>query len=228
MKRTISLTAIVLFTLTATQAATVILDSKDHASVVTAGSQATFGAQSFQLNVAGAGTNDTVTANSPLTSSATIQTITFVKAPLGTATTGSLFIKLYDTGANASGTPLAVSTNSIDVNGAASLVDLAWTFASPTVSTTTTYYAVFSTNGLSDSTGTDGVGARIAAANFGGGFNNTVYAADINLRGWNSANPPVGQTLDARFRVDFTTIPETSVSLLGACSMLLLMRRNRR
>lgn len=208
-------------------AVAVVLDSKDSAGLITASSQATFGAQSFKLTVAGAGTNDTVTANSPMSSTATIQSITFVRAPSGTATAGALFVKLYDTGADATGTPLAVSTNSIDVNGATSLTDLVWSFADPTVSTTSTLYAVFSTNGLSDSTGTDTVGARIAAANFGGGFNAAVYGSgDTNLRGWNSADPPVGQNLDARFKVNFT-VPEPSAALLGGLGMLALLRRRR-
>ena len=212
---------------TAFGATTVLLDSKDSAGLVTTGSQATFGAQSFILSVAGAGTNDTVAANAPLPATATLNSITFVRAPSGTATAGALYVKLFTGSANATGTPLAVSTNSIDINGAAALTDLTWNFSSETMSTTTTYYAVFSTNNANDATGTDGVGGRIAAANFGGGFLSTVYGgADTNLRGWNNANPPVGQNLDSRFTVSYT-IPEPSAALLGGIGMFGLLRRRR-
>ena len=75
-------------------AATVILDSKDHPSLVTTGSQATFGAQGFRLSVAGAGSGDTVAANLPLSPTADLNSITAVKAPSGAATAGNLFLKI--------------------------------------------------------------------------------------------------------------------------------------
>ena len=204
---------------------TITLDNKDHAGLVTAGSQATFGAQSFALNVAGVGTGDTVAANSPLPADLYLNTMTFVKAPSGTATAGSLFIKLYTGSANATGTPVSVSTNGIDVNAAGSLTDLVWNFPGTLLSSTTTYFSVFSTNGLNDSTGTDLVGARLAAANFGGGFIST-YAGG---QAFNALNPPVGQALDARFEIGFSVVPEPSTfALLGLGLVGIASRRRRR
>ncbi|WP_367870101.1 hypothetical protein [Luteolibacter sp. Populi] len=228
MNRTLRLLTVLAATTLAAPAVTVLLDSKDHASVVTTGSQATFGAQSFILSVAGSGTSDTVTTNSPLPATGTLNSITFVRAPTGTATVGSLFLKLYTTSADAAGTPLAVSTNGIDVNSATFLANLVWNFSGETLSTTTTYFAVFSTNGLADPTGTDLVGARIAAANFGGGFVSTAYGgADASLRGFSALNPPAGTNLDARFTVSFDVVPEPSAALLGAIGVLALLRRRR-
>lgn len=204
-------------------AATVLLDNKNSAGLVTANSQSTFGGQSFTLSVAGVGTNDTVTANSPIPANATLNSITFVKAPLGTATAGSLFVKIFTGSADASGTPVAVSTNGIDINNATALSDLVFAFAGESLSTSTQYFAVFSTNGLTDATGTDLVGGRVAAANFGTGFNST-YSGGV---GFSSANPPAGTTLDARFAVSFDVVPEPSVALLGGLGMLALLRRRR-
>jgi len=208
----------------AAYSATVVLNNKDSAGLVTTGSQATFGGQSFILSTAGAGTGDTVAANSPLPTTATLDSITFVKAPAGSATAGQLYVKLYTGSADATGTPVAVSSNSIDVNSATSLTDLTWTFSGATLSTTTTYFAVFSTNGASDSTGTDGVGARIAAANFGGGFVSTYSGGTA----FNATNPtPAGVTFDSRFAVTFTTVPEPSAALLGSLGVLAIFRRRR-
>lgn len=233
MKTSLKTSFVLLSMALASHGATVILDSKNNVGLVTTASQATFGAQSFNLNVAGAGTNDTVAANLSAINSAgvgqiTLNSITFVRAPSGTATVGSLFVKIYTGSADASGTPFAVSTNSIDVNGATALSDLTWTFGSPALSAATNYFAVFSTNGASNSTGTDGVGARIAAANFGGGFLSTVYGgSDTSLRGFNSLNPPVGTNLDARFLVNFDVVPEPSSALLGGLGAICLLRRRR-
>lgn len=208
----------------AAHSATIILNNKDSASVVTTGSQATFGGQSFILTTAGAGIGDTVAANSPLPATATLDSITFVKAPAGSATAGLLYVKLYTGSADATGTPVAVSANSIDVNSATALSDLVWTFSGSTVSTGTTYFAVFATNGANDSTGTDGVGARIAAANFGSGFVST-YAGGT---AYNATNPtPASVAFDSRFAVGFTVVPEPSSALLGSIGLLALLRRRR-
>ncbi|MGC4017454.1 MAG: PEP-CTERM sorting domain-containing protein [Luteolibacter sp.] len=215
--------AALIATTVASHSATVILNNKDSAGLVTTGSQATFGAQSFVLSTAGTGTGDTVAANSPLPSTASLTSITFVKAPAGSATAGQLYVKIYTGSADATGTPIAVSTNSIDVNSATSLADLTWSFSDATLSTTTTYFAVFSTNGASDSTGTDGVGARIAGANFGSGFVNT-YSGGT---GYNATSPtPAAISFDSRFSVAFE-VPEPSTALLGGIGILSLLRRRR-
>ncbi|MFD0895632.1 hypothetical protein KBB96_01525 [Luteolibacter ambystomatis] len=208
----------------AAHSATVVLNNKDSSGLVTTGSQATFGGQSFILSTAGAGTGDTVAANSPLPATATLNSITFVKAPTGSATAGQLYVKIYTGSADATGTPVAVSSNSIDVNSATALSDLAWTFSGSSLSTSTTYFAVFSTNNANDSTGTDGVGARIAAANFGGGFVSTYSGGTA----FNANSPtPAGVAFDSRFAVTFTTVPEPSAALLGSLGLLAIFGRRR-
>lgn len=75
--------------------------------------------------------------------------------------------------------------------------------------------AALSDGNLTVDAGTDGVGARIAAANFGAGFLATVYGgSDTSLRDFNSANPPATTNLDARFEVGFTAVPEPRAALL--------------
>ena len=209
----------------AVNAATVTLDNKDSATVVTSGSQATFGAQTFTPSTPGPGTNDTVAANSPLPPAVSLLTATFVRAPTGTATAGPLFIDVYatDNATNIAtgGTYVGSSTNSIDVNGATALTDLTWTFPSLTLASNSTYSLAFSTDGVAG--GTSGVGGRVAAANFGGGFVSTYSGGTA----YNGNNPPVVQNLDARFAVTYNTPEPAGLSLLGLGGLGLLARRRR-
>jgi hypothetical protein len=207
-------------------AAIVTLDNKDSSTVTTTGSQATFGAQTFRAATAGPGTNDSVAAATPLPATVYLQTATFVKAPSGSATAGPLYIDVYatDNGSNIAtgGTYIGSSTNAIDVNNATALADVTWNFASLAISSSSTYSFAFSTDAIAGGTST--VGARLAAANFGGGFVSTYSGGTA----YNSVNPPAAVSLDARFATTFDTVPEpTGCALAGVGGLLLLARRRR-
>lgn len=205
----------------AADAALIILNNKDAATVTTTGSQATFGSQGFTPNVAGPGLTDNVTANSPLPANVFLTSITLVKAPAGTATAGQLFLDIY-TGAGNGGTYIGSSLNSFDVNNAASLSELTWQFPTLLLSSSTLYNFAFSTDNLAG--GTTGIGGRVAAANFGGGFVST-YSGGV---AYNANTPSTSTALDARFLATFETVPEPShVALLGVTAVGWLYRRRR-
>lgn len=182
-------------------AALIVLDNKDAATVTTTGSQSTFGSQSFTPSIAGVGLADTVAANSPLPANVFLTSITTVRAPLATATAGQLFLDIY-LGGGSGGTYIGSSLNSIDVNSATSLSDMTWYFPFLSLVSTSQYSFTFSTDNVAG--GTSGVGGRIAAANFGSGFVST-YSGGV---AYNQSNSE--QTLDARFLATFETIPEPS------------------
>ena len=205
-------------------AATLFLDNAHHSAVVTTGSQSSFGSQSFRFDVAGAtagnaSSHDNVTLNSPLPVLVKLETITFVESPTdnASATGGDLYLKIF-TDAGATGVPVAVSLNAINVRAAidgGALSDLTWNFGSPSLGSSTPYFIRWSTNSAADNTGL-GVG-RVAAANFGGGFVNT-YTGGV-------ATNPSGTALafDSRFEVGFSPVPEpgaATLALFGACGLL--------
>ncbi len=208
--------------------ADIILDNAHHSEVVTAGSQSNFRSQSFTLNVPGgtagnAASHDNIGANLPLPGSLLLKSILFVESPNDNndATAGNLFLKLF-TDAGATGAPVAVSTNSIDVRGAidgGALSDLVWNFNNDLLSSTAQYFIRWSTN--SDLDNTELGVARVAAANFGGGFVNT-YTGGV-------ATNPAGGTLnfDARFEVTVAVPEPSSAAVLGLCSLLMASRRRR-
>ena len=191
-------------------AALITLDNKDSGTDVTTGSQATFGSQGFIPNVAGSGLADTVSANSPLPATVFLTSITTVKAPSGAATAGQLFLDIYQ-GGGSGGTYIGSSLNSIDVNSATALSDLAWSFPALPLSSATLYSFSFSTDNVSG--GTANIGGRIAAANFGSGFVST-YSGGV---AYNQSN--VAQGLDARFVATFETVPEPSSILLAGIAI---------
>jgi hypothetical protein len=213
-------------------AALVILDNAHTDTVVTTGSQANFGSQSFTFTVAGgtagnASSHDNVAANSPVTGSVALNTISFVEAPttaITVATPGQLFLKIFSD-AGATGAPLAVSTNSIDVLGStnadATLIDLVWNFGGVSLNSTPTHFIRWSTNSTADNTGL-GVG-RVAAANFtgAGGFVSTYSGG--------AATNPTGGALafDTRFEVNFSTVPEPTTGLMALLGGAALLRRRR-
>lgn len=209
-------------------AATVIIDNAHHSAVVTTGSQSSFGRQSFTFTIAGgtagnASSHDNVAANSPLTSLVTLESIAFVESPTdnASATAGNLFLKVFSD-AGATGAPVAVSSNSINVRGAingGALSDLVWNFASVSLNSAPEYFIRWSTNSSNDNTGL-AVG-RVAAANFGGGFVDTYTGG--------AATNPAGSVLafDARFEVTFITVPEPGTAMLGLLAGAAMLRRRR-
>lgn len=210
------------------QAATVIIDNAHHSAVVTTGSQASFGRQSFTFTVAGGtagngSSHDNVSASSPLPALVSLESISFVESPTdnASATAGDLYLKIFSD-AGATGTPLAISTNAINVRGAingGALSDLVWTFDSVSMNSAPEYFIRWSTNQLEDNTGL--AIPRIAAANFGGGFVST-YAGG-------SATNPTGGVLafDTRFEVTFTAVPEPGSAVLALLAGAALVRRRR-
>ncbi len=210
-------------------AATIFLDNAHHSAVVTTGSQSSFGSQSFRLDTAGgtagnALSHDNVALNSPLPTLLRLETITFVESPTdnASATGGDLYLKIF-TDAGATGAPVAVSLNAINVRGAidgGTLSDLTWNFGSPSLSSSTPYLIRWSTNAASDNTGL-GVG-RVAAANFGGGFVST-YSGGV-------ATSPTGTALafDSRFEIGFSPVPEPAVATFFFTAAGTLLRRRRR
>lgn len=209
-------------------AATVILDNAHHSAVVTTGSNANFIRQSFVFGTAGgtagnASSHDNVALNSPLPATVALDAITFVESPTdnASATAGNLFLKVF-TDAAATGAPVAVSSNAINVRGAingGALSDLTWNFPAVSLDSSLTYHIRWSTSSTADNTGL--AVARIAAANFGSGFINTYTGGD--------ANGPTGGVLnfDTRFEVTFTAVPEPGVSVLGLLAAGALLRRRR-
>jgi hypothetical protein len=185
----------------------------------TAGAVANFAVQSFTPSVAGLGVNDTVAANSPLPGTVYLESANFLKAVSGSATAGSLFINVYQ-GAGNGGTFLGSSTNTVDVESATGLDSLVWNFANLAMDPTSQVALVFSTTATDDSA----VIARVAVArDSGGGFGNsyTGGTADDNA---DNGSPSV---FDARFAVQFNTVPEPSIALLGGLGLLGLLRRRR-
>lgn len=209
-------------------AATVVLDNAHHSAVVTTGSQASFGRQSFTFTVAGGtagngSSHDNVALNSPLPAVVALNSISFVESPTdnASATAGDLFLKVFSD-AGATGVPVAVSSNGINVRGSidgGALSDLTWNFDSVSLSSAPEYFIRWSTNSTADNTGL--ATARIAAANFGGGFVNTYTGG--------SATNPTGTALafDTRFEVSFTAVPEPASSLLVLLAGAAVSRRRR-
>ena len=225
-----SLLPLICLTCIAPAATVVVLDNKDHTAVVTAGSNANITRQSFRFTVAGGAAgnpaaNDTVALNSPIGPQVTLQRITFVESPADStgATAGSLFLKLFSD-AGATGTPVAVSINSVNVRGAingGTLSDLVWNFGDNLLTSAPEYHIRWSTNSIADNSGL--AIARIAAANFGGGFNNT-------YSGGTASNGTTSLAFDARFEIGYTSVPEPAAPLwIGAISLgLAASRRSRR
>lgn len=209
----------------ANAAQAIVIDNINLPGLVTAGSQASFTVQSFTPNVAGVGTGDTVAANSPLTPQVKLTSASFVRSPLGTATTGSLFLDLY-LGDGDDGTYLASSMNSVDVNSAAALSVMSWNFNSVLLNSTSQYALVFSTDNVAGGS----VLGRVAAANNGAGFVNTYNGGTADDNGNN--NSPLA--FDTRFSAQFQIVPEPNSTALWAlfaagliCSYGLRMRRKR-
>ena len=218
-------------TAVAPAATVVVLDNKDHTAVVTTGSQANISRQSFRFTVAGgaagnAAADDTVSLNSPIGPNVTLQRITFVEAPADNAgaTSGSLFLKLF-ADAGATGAPLAISTNSVDVRGAingGALSNLVWNFGDTFLSSAPEYHIRWSTNSLPNNSGL--AIARIAAANFGSGFGDTYSGGTASINATTLA-------FDTRFEVGYTSVPEPTAPLWAGSIGLALVtgwRRRRR
>lgn len=215
------------------QAATVIIDNAHHSAVVITGTQSSFGSQSFTFTVAGgtagnAASHDNVAANSPLPAVVALTSISFVESPTdnASATAGNLFLKVF-TDAGATGAPVAVSTNSINVRGAingGALSDLVWNFDSVSLNSVPQYFIRWATNASNDNTGL-GVG-RVAAADF-------VLESPTNLFGstyaGGVATNPSGTVLgfDSRFEVTFTAVPEPATAALGLLAAGAMLRRRR-
>lgn len=204
----------------ATNAATVVLDNLDFATPVTTGSQSNYQKQSFTPNVAGIGTSDTVTTNSPLPATVFLEGTTFITAPTGTGSTaGQIFLNVY-LGAGNAGVFVGSSSNSVDLIAAGFNTNVNWSFDNLNLDSGSEYALVFSTTATDDSAAT----ARLTAANNGGGFVST-YAggtADDNADG-GSPGP-----FDSRFQVQFNTVPEpSSTALLGLGGLALLLRRRK-
>lgn len=211
------------------QAATLVIDNKDHSGVVTTGSNSSFQYQTFTPNTGStaagnASNNDNIAANLPLPATVYLETTTFVRAPSGTATAGALYLDVYayNTATNSYTAYLGSSTNAIDINAATALTDLTWSFASLALNSAQEYALVFSTTNTDDGLAFQGTSGRVAAANFGGGFVSTINNAE-------AANPPTitQAAFDARFEVVMNTVPEPSAVLLGAFGLLGVLRRRR-
>lgn len=214
-------------------AAPLVIDNKDHSGIVTAGSQSTFEYQSFTPNTGStldgdAANSDNIADNLPLPATVFLQNVTFVKAPSGAGTAGSLFLDVfaYNTTTNVYASYVGSSLFGVDVNAAAALTDMIWSFDNLALSSTTEYALVFSADGDNgiNSTAFQGVDGRVAAANIGGGFVNT-------LNNGEAANPPAAPVaFDTRVEIAMDTVPEPGAALLllGGAGLLAGVQRRRR
>lgn len=208
-------------TATAANAATLIVDNLDLSSPVTAGAQSNYTVQSFTPSVAGIGTSDNITANTPLPGSVYLESVTFLSSPdtRGDSTNGQIFIDVY-LGDGDDGTYIGSSTNSIDIDSIATLTEMTWNFANFELDSSQEYAFVFSTDNVQGATAV----ARLTAANNGGGFVNTYDGGTADFDSNN--NTPVA--FDTRFQVTMNTIPEpSSAALLGVAGLALIMRRRK-
>jgi hypothetical protein len=195
--------------------ANLIVDNLNAATVVTSGSQATFRWQSFTPSVAGVGPTDTVAANSPLTASVLLLQAEFIRAPTGTQQAGDIFIDVheYNPATDTLGTYLGSSTLGVDVNNAASLTTLTWSFPALVLNPNTEYALAFSTDGLSGNVLGAGNGARLAAAHFGSGFVNT-------YNGGEAVGSVGAVAFDTRFRAVMQVVPEPGSFALLSLGLL--------
>lgn len=211
--------------MTITANESIVLDHVNLPSLTTAGSQATFEYQTFTSSIGGLGTTDTVSANSPLEKLSALETISFVRAPSGNATGGSLFIDIYTGSAGDDGIFLGSSLDSVDINSASALEVLTWSFGDLLLNSADTYSLVFSTNSGAGGT----TGGRVAAANNGAGFFDT-YTGGF-ARGPGDAVVAFDTLFAASFFV--VPIPEPSAAVLfglgiaGISAFCLRRRRGR-
>lgn len=162
----------------------------------TAGAVGEFSVQTFTPSVAGLGVNDTVAATSPFPAGVGLQSVSFLKAVSGAATTGQLFIDVYR-GAGDTGTYLGSSTNSVDVESAAGLDVLTWNFPDLFLDSTVEHAFVWST----DNTAGNTVLARIQVArDSGGGFGSSYSGGTADNNG--DGGSPLA--FDTRFQVTMT------------------------
>ena len=111
----------------AANATLIVVDNLNLPTPDAGGSQSTYGVQSFTPIVAGIGTLDSVTPNSPLPATVFLEGAEFLRGPTGTADPGLIFIDVYE-GVGNGGTYIGSSANSFDVNNTPALSSLAWTF----------------------------------------------------------------------------------------------------
>ncbi len=218
-----SIFAVLAATTLSASAASVIVDNYfTQQNGSTTGAVGNWSVQSFTPTVAGLGTNDTVTINSPIPATVYLTNVSFLKAVSGTGSTiGSLYVNVYQ-GAGNGGTFVGSSTNTIDVDGAAGLATLSWNFANLALTDSTLQYAfVFSTTATND---TAAVARLQVARDSGGGFNNSYTGGSSSF----NANGTGATAYDTRFAATYNTIPEPSAALLGGLGMLALLRRRRR
>ena len=209
----------------AANAAVVTLDNYlTEPNGATGGAVGNFRTQTFIASTAGDGTNDDVTANSPLPATVYLQQATFLTAVAGsTPTAGQIFLNVY-AGAGDGGTFLGSSTNSIDV-GAITPNDpslsMVWTFNNLALASGTThafYWSTTNTAGSSAST-------RMAVARDSGGGFGSSYSGGVAT---NNADGSGAVPFDARFEVKFDTVPEpSSTALLGLGGLALILRRRK-
>ncbi|MCH7228511.1 PEP-CTERM sorting domain-containing protein [Haloferula sp. A504] len=222
MKTLIAVAAFGSITLAAPAALVVVDNFIGEPNGDTAGAVAAFAVQSFTPNVAGPGATDTVAANAPLPSTVYLQSATFLRAVTGVETAGQLYLNVYQGNDGDDGTFLGSSINSIDVNSATALSSLVWNFDNIALDSSLETALVWSTT---NTAGTSVLAriqvARDSAGNFGDSY--TAGTADNNA---DNSSPP---SFDARFAVQFSTVPEpsSSVSLLASMALLVLIRRRR-
>lgn len=178
----------------------ITVDNLDLPTPVTTGAQSNYAVQSFTPNVGGIGLSDTVADNAPLPSTVYLQSATFLKTPdSGTdSTDGQIYIDVY-LGDGNDGVYIGSSTNSIDVDAAASSSKMTWFFDNLNLDSTLEYALVFSTDAIAGSSAI----ARLTAANNGAGFISTYSGGEAD----NSADGNSPVAFDARFAVRYTTSP---------------------
>lgn len=216
VKKTSSITALLLFSACTSMAATT-LQTDDFANYNGAvDNQGNWHYQSATLNDAGF-----QLSGSPLDANVLLTSVSFIRDN-STSTTGQTYLAVLTNPIDLNSV-VASSSNSLDINSFTQGTTMTWSFASDVISSSTLYYYAFyqdtSGNG-SIGVGDTAVTARLAMVS---GPNNPI-AGSVR----NAPSGGIASNDDTYIRITTDSIPEPSAAaLLGIAGLALVARRRR-